>query len=72
MTAAKAMLKYSVENGWVYVEGLTSAEPVALFDALGNLVKRESPSDNRVAIPLERRGMYILKYKGTSYKVFVP
>ena len=72
MAAAKAMLKYSVANGWIYVEGLTSAEPVALFDIQGNLVKRETPSDNRVAIPLVRRGMYILRYKGTSYKVFVP
>ena len=70
--AAKAMLKYSVENGWIYVEGLTSAEPVALFDIQGNLVKRETPSENRVAIPLERRGMYILRYKGLSSKVFVP
>lgn len=72
MAAAKAMLKYSVANGWIYIGGLTSAEPVALFDIQGNLVKRETPSDNCVTIPLERRGMYILRYKGTSYKVFVP
>lgn len=72
MAAAKAMLKYSVLNGWIYVEGLTSAEPAALFDIQGNLVKHATPSENRVAIPVERRGMYILRYKGTSYKVFVP
>ena len=72
MAAARAMLKYSVKSGWIYIEGLTSAEPVALFDIQGNLVKRAIPSENHVALSLERRGMYILRYKGTSYRVFVP
>ena len=72
MAAAQVMLKYSVERGWIYLDGLTSAAPVALFDIQGNLVKRETPSESHLAILLERRGMYILKYKGTSFKVFVP
>ncbi|WP_163438087.1 hypothetical protein [Fibrobacter succinogenes] len=67
-----ASLKYSVERGRIYLSGLTFAEPVALFDVQGNLVKREISTGSNLSIALEHRGMYILKYMGTSYRVFVP
>ena len=67
-----ASLKYSVERGRIYLSGLTFAEPVALFDVQGNLIKREISSGSDLSIALEHRGMYILKYMGTSYRVFVP
>ena len=69
---ASASLKYSVERGRIYLSGLTFAEPVALFDVQGNLVKREISTGSNLSIALEHRGMYILKYMGTSYRVFVP
>ena len=69
---ASASLKYSVERGRIHLSGLTFAEPVALFDVQGNLVKREISMGRDLSIALDHRGMYILKYMGTSYRVFVP
>lgn len=69
---ASASLKYSVERGRIHLSGLTFAEPVALFDVQGNLVKREISTGRDLSIALDHRGMYILKYMGTSYRVFVP
>ncbi len=69
---ASASLKYSVERGRIHLSGLTFAEPVALFDVRGNLVKREISTGRDLSIALDHRGMYILKYMGTSYRVFVP
>ena len=69
---ASVSLKYSVERGWVHVYGLTAGVPVTLFDVQGNLVKREISTGSNLSIALERRGMYILRYMGTSYRVFVP
>ena len=69
---ASASLKYSVERGRIYLSGLTFAEPVVLFDVQGNLVKREIFTGRDLSIALDHRGMYILRYMGTSYRVFVP
>ena len=69
---ASASLKYSVERGRIHLSGLTFAEPVVLFDVQGNLVKREISTGRDLSIALDHRGMYILKYMGTSYRVFVP
>jgi hypothetical protein len=69
---ASVSLKYSVERGWIHVYGLTAGVPVTLFDVQGNLVKREISTGSNLSIALERRGMYILRYMGTSYRVFVP
>ena len=72
LSLASVSLKYTVERGWIHFSGLTFAEPVSLFDVQGNLVKREISTENNLSIALERRGMYILRYMGTSYRVFVP
>ena len=72
LSLASVSLKYTVERGWIHLSGLTFAEPVSLFDVQGNLVKREISTENNLSIALERRGMYILRYMGTSYRVFVP
>jgi hypothetical protein len=69
---ASVSLKYSVERGWIHVYGLTAGVPVTLFDVQGNLVKREISTGRNLSIALERRGMYILRCMGTSYRVFVP
>ena len=66
------MLKYTVERGWIHLSGLTFAELVSLFDVQGNLVKREISTGSNLSIALDRRGIYILRYRGTIYRVFVP
>ena len=72
IVAARGMLKYTVERGWIHLSGLTFAEPVSLFDVQGNLVKREISTGSNLSIALDRRGIYILRYRGTIYRVFVP
>lgn len=69
---ANVSLKYTVERGRIHLSGLTFAEPVSLFDVQGNLVKQEISTGSDLSIALGHRGMYILKYMGTSYRVFVP
>ena len=71
-TKPKLSITTSVDRGWIYIDGVSPAESVALFDVQGRLVKRETSTNNHLAIPLTHSGMYILMYKGTSYKVRVP
>ena len=55
-------------NGLLYVQNVSIGETVYIYDILGNLVTKKKIVDQQTIIPMERKGVFLLKVNSNVYK----
>jgi len=72
VTGVKGGVKVYASRSEIIVEGTASRETVTLYSITGKQIKTVVSSGEKLIIPVDKQGIYLVKTGGKTYKVVTP